>query len=292
MKTKTLVVLAAGMGSRYGGTKQLDAITPVGETIIDFNLYDALVAGIEKVVFVVRSAIYDDVRGEFEPKLDSRAETRYVCQDEFAGPADGIERTKPWGTGHGILSASEAVAENFWVVNADDLYGRSSFLQMAAASGDRFSMAAFRLGSTLSPNGAVSRGQCIVGDDGFLLAVIERKGILRENGTIICDDAEMVGEPLTDDTPVSMNFWGFTPQVFDLLEERFAEFVSARGNDPVDEFFITEPINDAIAAGEASVRVIRSNEQWVGVTYREDKGSASAHVLGLRARGIYPSRLW
>ncbi len=292
MKTKTLVILAAGMGSRYGGTKQLDSITPNGETIIDFNLYDALVAGIEKVVFIVRSSILEDVRSEFEPKLRDRAETEYVCQDEFRLPAKGIGRKKPWGTGHAILSASEAVDEDFWVVNADDLYGRSTFLQMSSSSTDGFSMAAFRLGSTLSPNGSVSRGQCIVDDEGFLKAVVERKGILRENGSITCDDPEDVLEPLTDNTAVSMNFWGFTPRIFELLEERFGEFIAARGDDPDAEFFITEPVNDAIAEGEASVRVLVTNEQWVGVTYREDREMAAARVLELRSRGIYPARLW
>jgi len=289
MKTKTLVVLAAGLGSRYGGTKQLDAVTPGGETIIDFTLYDALVAGIEKVVFIVRRAILEDVRAEFGEKLEGRAEAHYVCQDELRPPKTGIEREKPWGTGHAILCASEAVDEDFWVVNADDFYGRPTFLMMASAPAGGFAMAAFRLGSTLSENGTVSRGECVVGDDGFLKAVIERKGILRDNGNIICDDADV---RLAADTPVSMNFWGFTPRVFGILEKRFERFVSGHGSDPSAEFYITKPINDAIAAGEAAVRVLTTGEKWVGVTYRDDKAQTAAHIEGLRARGLYPERLW
>lgn len=292
MKTETLVILAAGLGSRYGGTKQLEHLTPEGETIIDFSLYDALVAGIRKVVFVVRSEILADLKNEFGPKLEGRAEVDYVCQDEAALPAPSAARKKPWGTGHAILAAGEAVDEDFWVVNADDFYGRSSFLRMANAPAGGSSMVGFRLGATLSANGPVSRGQCVTDEDGFLQAVIERKRILRENGRITCDEPAAGAPPLTEDTTVSMNFWGFTPQVFGLLERRFAEFLELSSGDPAAEFFITEAVTSAIRDGETSVRVLKTDEQWVGVTYREDADLAAAHLESLRARGVYPPSLW
>lgn len=285
MKTSTLVILAAGMGSRYGGTKQTEAVTPAGETIVDFSIYDALVGGIEKVVFVVRSGILSEARERFDRAWGSRLELDYVCQDLAEAP----ERERPWGTAHAILSAREAVDDNFWVINADDLYGRSAFLQMASAPGDDFSMVGYRLGQTLSPHGPVSRGECIVGEDGFLMSVVERKGIVRDNGRIVCDDHEAL---LDHGTPVSMNFWGFSPKIFEILEEGFARFIEERGEEPGAEYFITEAVNRAIESEEASVRVLSSSDRWIGMTYREDRSAAALHIQGLRDRGLYPSRLW
>lgn len=285
MKTSTLVILAAGLGRRYGGTKQTAAVTPEGYTIVDFSLYDAFVAGIEKVVFIVRWDILEEVRAAFVPSIGTRAEVRFVCQDSFPAP----ERDRPWGTGHAILSASEAVDEPFWVINADDFYGRSTFLMMSYSDPSEMKMAAFRLGATLSEFGPVSRGQCDVDSGGFLRSVIERKGILRDNGGITCDDPAAL---LTPDTPVSMNFWGFTPEVFPVLESRFARFLEEHGNDPSAEFYITAAVNDAIHSGEIAVRVLRTEEKWVGVTYREDRRTAAGHFEALRSRGIYPGKLW
>jgi len=287
MKTTTLVILAAGMGRRFGGTKQTSAITQEGETIVDFSIYDALVTGIEEIVFIVRSAILDEVRERFDSGPGKRVPIKYVCQDLAGAP----QRDKPWGTGQAILSVREAVNGDFWVINADDFYGRTTYLMMSLAPFDSHTMAGFQLGQTLSEHGPVSRGQCQVDDEGYLRAVIERKGILRENGTITCDGLG-IHPPLTEDTPVSMNFWGFTPQVFDLFSSRFEEFLSKHGSDPDAEFYITEAINDSIVSREAAVRVLRTQEKWVGVTYREDRAAAAEHIEGLRARGIYPAKLW
>lgn len=292
VRTKTLVILAAGVGSRYGGNKQLEYVTPNGETLMEFSIYDALAAGIGKIVFVTRRAILDLLRSEFEPKIEGRAELAFVCQDEFRLPADAVSRTKPWGTGHAILSVSEVVDDNFWVINADDFYGRSSFLAMASAPGDGSAMVAFDLGSTLSENGPVSRGQCVVGNDGLLASVIERKGIMRDNGVIVAaDDATSPGR-LSADTPVSMNFWGFEPGFFGLLEKGFEDFVKNSAEDSSAEYYITRAVNDAIENDDLRINVIRSTEQWVGLTYRNDRLRAAEYISGLRERGIYPPRLW
>ena len=285
MKTTTLVILAAGMGSRYGGTKQTEAVTPAGETIVDFSIYDALVAGIGKIVFVVRSGILDEVRERFEPGPGRRAELRFVCQDRFETPP----REKPWGTAHAILSASEAVNEPFWVINADDLYGRSAFLQMASTHDDGFAMVSYSLGQTLSLHGPVSRGECLVDKEGFLRSVVERKGIVSENGEIVCGDP---GARLYSDTPVSMNFWGFTPRIFDILRQGFGRFVEESAGDPSAEYFITSAVNSAIERDEARVKVLPSADRWMGITFRDDRAPAALHIQGLRERGLYPARLW
>ncbi len=289
MNTKTLVVLAAGLGSRYGGNKQLETVTEEGETIIDFSLYDALASGIERIVFVVRRSIAENVRSEFGPKLKGRAEVAYVHQDEFTVPSPDINRRKPWGTGHAVLAASVAVRENFWVINADDFYGRASFLALASAPTDGFSLVSFHLGQTLSPNGPVSRGECMVDDKGFLLGVVERKGIVSENGIVTCDDPSAL---LTLETPVSMNLWGFTPAIFGILKDGFDRFLGSAETDPLAEFGIPQAVNRAVSSGSASVKVLNSEERWSGITFKEDKELVARHIVELRERGLYPSRLF
>ncbi len=292
MKATTLVILAAGIGSRFGSLKQIEPVTPEGETILDFSIYDAVRAGFKKIVFVVRREILGDLAGLFERKLGGIVDVRFVCQD------DAVEmggRKKPYGTGHAVLSASDEVRENFCMINADDFYGRSSFMtarkwDTAPESAD-FSMIGFMLLKTLSKSGPVSRGQCAIDKDGFLTAVRERTGIVSENGGIYCD-SKNGASPLNADTVVSMNFWGFTTGIFEFLEKDFELFLESEGSDQNSEFYINDVVNRAVAAKKASVRVFPSDEDWMGITYKEDRDGVAQKLAVLREAGVYPARLW
>jgi NDP-sugar pyrophosphorylase family protein len=285
------------MGSRFGGAKQLEPITNEGETILDFSLFDAVEAGFKKIVFVVRSEILPMMRDSFAQKLEDRVDVKFVCQDEALIESGYTgNRKKPFGTGHAVLSAKGATDGDFCMINADDFYGKDAFRSMnnwfESDDDADFAMIGYSLEKTLSDFGSVSRGQCFVSDDEYLAAVIERKGILSENGTISCDDDELMDGPLEPETVVSMNLWGFSPLIFEFLEERFERFLEDNASDDDAEFYINDVVNDAVSKGKATVRVLRSDEEWIGITYRDDKERAAERLRALKECGVYPAKLW
>ena len=295
----TLVILAAGMGSRYGGLKQLDEIGPNGEAIIDYSLYDAIRAGFGKVVFIIRRDFEDAFKDRFENKLIGKIEVEYVYQ-ELSDLPEGFSipegREKPWGTGHAIRSARNAVKTPFAAINADDFYGAEAYTTCAnfltsEVSETNYSMVGYRLDNTLSENGSVSRGLCITDKNQNLVDIDELTKITIENNTIVYykDDKSF---PLKGNETVSMNFWGFHPSLFKHLEEGFINFLKNEGTEMKSEFFIPFHIDDLIKANKASAKVLTSNANWFGVTYKEDKPMVIEKVNELIAQGKYPKQLW
>ena len=300
-KKPTLLILAAGIGSRYGGLKQLDKVGPNGETIIDYSVYDAIQAGFGKVVFVIRENIEADFRAFFDEKLKGRIEVEYVFQEIHKIPAGlsfNIERVKPWGTGHAVLMAKDAIKENFAVINADDFYGREAYQTLADyfktedRSDTDYCMVGYELKNTLSENGYVSRGQCKSDENNFLLDVIERTHIERKDDTIVFQDENGNHIKLKEDTLVSMNFWGFTPSYFEFLNEKFSHFIPENANNLKAEFYIPSVVNDLIEEKRARVKVLHSKATWFGVTYKEDKDSVMKNIQQLISSGKYPIKLW
>jgi len=295
----TLVILAAGVGSRYGGVKQMDKIGPSGESIIDYSVFDAIMAGFGKVVFVLNPKIIDDFKAIFEPRLAGKIITEYILQELHNIP-EGIEfnqeRTKPWGTGHAVLVAEKYVNEPFAVINADDFYGREAFQVLADFLTDpirqqnEYALVGYKLANTLSENGSVSRGIC-QSENGCLTDVVERTSILRKEEGIVFEE---VGTeyPLTEDDIVSMNFWGFTPLFFIQLKRDFSKFITENAHQLKAEFYIPLVANNLIKSGEASFRTLTSNDQWFGVTYQEDKPVTIQRVAELVEKGQYPKNLW
>lgn len=296
----TLVILAAGMGSRYGGLKQMDSFTPEGDTIIDFSLYDALQAGFGKFVFIIRKSFEKEFKEIFSKKLKGKAEVDYVFQEFDSVPKKYIDpkRTKPWGTGHALLMAKDAVQENFAIINADDFYGREAFMAMAKFLSETdkdsydFSMMAYLLKNTVSDHGYVARGECEVDKKGYLKDVTERTHIEKIDGELMRKDANGKFIPIDGDTIVSMNFWGFTPRCFEFGGELFDAFLEVNKNNPKAEFFIPYVINEILRSEKASVKVLKSNAQWFGVTYKEDKEIVQAAIGRLKEQGVYPTKLW
>lgn len=296
----TLVILAAGMGSRYGGLKQMDSFTPEGDTIIDFSLYDALQAGFGKFVFIIRKSFEEEFKEIFSKKLKGKAEVDYVFQEFDSVPKKYIDpkRTKPWGTGHALLMAKDAVQENFAIINADDFYGREAFMTMAKFLSETdkdsydFSMMAYLLKNTVSDHGYVARGECEVDKKGYLKDVTERTHIEKIDGELMRKDANGKFIPIDGDTIVSMNFWGFTPRCFEFGGELFDAFLEVNKNNPKAEFFIPYVINEILRSERASVKVLKSNAQWFGVTYKEDKEIVQAAIGRLKEQGVYPTKLW
>jgi NDP-sugar pyrophosphorylase family protein len=294
MTEPTLLVLAAGMGSRYGGLKQMDPIGAHGETIIDYSIYDAMRAGFQNVVFVIRRDIERQFREIIGARFEKKIAVEYVFQEldklpsAFSLPAD---RTKPWGTGHAILMAADLIRGPFAAINADDFYGANSFRILAghlkSASPD-FAMIGFILRNTLSEFGSVARGVCRTTRDGTLESVTEITKIERD-GT----GATAAGKPLrlTGDETVSMNMWGFTPSLFGELGERFEAFLAKHGHEEKSEFYIPSAVNELIQAHRASVKVLHTPDSWFGVTYREDRPFVVNGIRGLIARGEYPEKL-
>ncbi|MFT5168529.1 MAG: dTDP-glucose pyrophosphorylase [Saprospiraceae bacterium] len=294
----TLVVLAAGMGSRYGGLKQLDGVGPAEETIIDFSVYDAIRAGFGKVVFIVRESFVEDFKEKVSSRFADLIEVAFVFQPmEPDIPGLGVvPRQKPWGTGHAMLVAKDVVKEPFAVINADDYYGISSFKIMAdflntKVTPTHFSMAGFQLSKTLSPNGSVSRGVCEMDAESNLTSVVERTKIVIEGDKINYYDEEVAFE-LSENTLVSMNFWGFHPEFFKDLETHFINFAKAYKDNPRSEFYIPLIINDLVQSGKVKVEVLESTEQWYGVTYAEDKPKVQKAILGMIDQGSYENPLW
>jgi UTP-glucose-1-phosphate uridylyltransferase len=295
----TLVILAAGIGSRYGGLKQLDEVGPNGEAIIDYSLYDSIRAGFGKVVFVIRTDFDEAFKERFEPKLKGRIVTDYVYQSIDKIPAGfeiNPEREKPWGTGHALLMAENVVNEPMAVINADDFYGRQAYEVMAeflttSVDKDEYSMIGYNVGKTLSEFGTVSRGVCNTDEKGNLSSIVERLKIKKEDERIYFYENEE-RFPLEENTPVSMNFWGLKPSVFGYLHKGFSEFLSTHGNKLKAEYFIPLLINDLIQTKKISTRVLKSDALWFGITYREDKPFVQQNINSLLKNGEYPEKLW
>lgn len=293
MNNITLLIMAAGMGSRYGGLKQLDSIGPNGETIIDYSVYDAIKAGFSKVVFIIRKEFEDEFKLKITNKYAGKIEVEFAFQDLNYLP-DGFtcpeSREKPWGTGHAILSAADYINEPFVVINGDDYYGRESFQNLAEFYNDEylsFSMVAFRLDKTLSIFGGVTRGLCTV-ENGKLSTVIETENLQKiKNGVSSDREIELDGSE-----PVSMNMWGFTPILFDYLKEMFSDFLNESGTELKSEFLIPSVINHLIQTGVEEVHVLRSNSQWFGVTYKEDRPYVMGEIQKLIKAGVYPKKLF
>ena len=301
MVKPTLLVLAAGMGSRYGSLKQMDGVGPNGEAIIDYSVYDAIRAGFGKVVFVIRHSFEADFKEVFNAeRFGHKIEVEYVFQELDYLP-EGFTlpegRVKPWGTNHAVMMAAKAINEPFAVINADDFYGRTAYatigdyLRGLAGSEGRYCMVGYQVSKTLSENGTVSRGVCTVDEEGNLRGMVERTQIERVDGTIVFHDGG-ADEPLAEDTPVSMNLFGFTPDYFRHSEAYFKEFLPANIDNLKAEFFIPLMVNKVINEGTATMRVLKTTSDWFGVTYKEDKPMLMAKIEELIAAGEYPRNLW
>ncbi|MDR2362767.1 MAG: nucleotidyltransferase [Prevotellaceae bacterium] len=296
----TLLIMAAGMGSRYGGLKQLDGVGPHGEVIMDYSIYDALRAGFGKVVFVVRRS-FEKEFDKFTRRYGEKVRYEIVQQEiEYvpAGYSYTPERVKPWGTNHAIMMAAPVIHEPFAAINADDYYGVDSFRVMAdylstgAYVQNRYCMVGFQVGNTLSETGGVTRGVCEVNSANELTGVVERFQIRRTNGQIYYSDENDHAVAIPDDTPVSMNMWGFTPDYFTHSEQLFKEFLQATGHNPKSEFFIPYAVNELIQRGIASVHVLSTSSQWFGITYKEDRPTVVQRLRQLHNDGTYPEQLF
>lgn len=296
----TLFVLAAGMGSRYGGLKQIDGLGPSGETIMDYSVYDALRAGFGKVVFVIRK----DFEEAFREVVISKYADKVPCEVCFQsvdtvpeGCTYNPERTKPWGTNHAVLMAKDLIKEPFAVINADDFYGRESFqvladyLKSVEGTTGKYCMVGYRVANTLSENGSVSRGVCATDENGYLTDVVERTKIEKVGDKIIYTE-DGVDTEISPNSPVSMNMWGFTPEYFDYVEKAFVEFLKTRGQELKSEFYIPTLVNDMIRNGEATCKVLDTTSKWFGVTYAEDRPQVVMKINNLVKEGVYPEKLF
>ena len=301
MSQLALLVLAAGMGSRFGGLKQIDPVGPYGETIIDYSIYDAARSGFGEVVFVIRHDIEKDFKEAVGNKYADKMDVEYLFQELDMLPHGyevPVNRQKPWGSGHAILMAKRMIEGPFGVINSDDFYGRSAFAELAAflshTKDDHelpYGMVGYQLANTLSQNGGVSRGVCHSDSDGFLFNVAEVHDIQESDERIVCSDKN--GKPiLSGDETVSMNMWGFMPSVFDYLESHFVDFLRERGTELQSEYYIPFVISTLINAEQAAVKVLSCDAQWFGVTYKEDKSSVQDNILRLVNAGFYPAPLW
>jgi len=297
----TLLILAAGMGSRYGGLKQLDGVGPNGETIMDYSVYDAIQAGFGRVVFVIRKTFREDFEARVRGRYGESIEISLVEQELDVIPKEfslNSLREKPWGTGHAVLVAHNKITTPFAVINADDYYGQRSFkviadyLMKVAGNKGNFSMVGFCTGNTLSESGSVSRGVCTVGSDGFLVSVEEHHNIKREESIITGENSKGECVVIGEDTPVSMNMWGFTPDIFEQGWRLFSQFLSERGDEPKSEFYIPFIVNKLLEEGYATCRVLTTPDLWFGVTYKEDRESVTRRVCELCDKGVYPTPLF
>jgi hypothetical protein len=297
-KKLALLVLAAGIGSRYGGIKQIDGFGPNGETIMDYSLFDAVRSGFTKVVFVVRDEILEIVKEKFLPKLQGKVDVEFVTQsldklipEEFYNN----ERTKPWGTGHAVLCAEHVIHEPFVVINADDFYGKDAFASVAeffaGDTGGAHAMVGFTLQNVLSEHGSVSRGVGETDQEGYLTSVVERVTIVKENGKIVSKEK---GDDLILDpkAPTSMNFWGFHPGIFPVVKNMFLDFLKANHQNLKAEFYIPLLANRMIMENKGKVKVLGGGNIWFGVTYKEDKEEVSRKIMDLIKKGDYPENLW
>lgn len=293
----TLLVLAAGMGSRYGGLKQIDPVGPNGQTILDYSVFDAKRAGFGKVVFIIRKDIEDDFKSVFADKLNKTIPVEWVFQELDKLPEGTVvpeNRVKPWGTGHAVLMASEVIKEPFAVINADDFYGKEAFEKANEffESNSRqtdYAMVAYQLKNTLSDYGTVSRGVCSSDENGWLTGVIENTKIAREDGQIFNTESDGYKTPLSEDTLVSMNFWCFKPSFFGQLESHFNRFILNNINDPKAEFYIPTAVDVLIKSNQARVQVLPNTGQWFGITYKDDKPLVINKITELTNSGEYPA---
>jgi NDP-sugar pyrophosphorylase family protein len=297
MTSLSLLVLAAGMGSRYGGLKQIDPVGPNGETIMDYSVYDALRAGFNKLVFVIRKDMAQSFRQVVGARFEKRIEVAYVFQEldnlplGFSVPSG---RTKPWGTLHAVLSAAGTIRGPFAVINADDFYGTEGYRKLAQhlqADTTDYAMVGFVLQNTLSDFGPVSRGVCSVNSNDFLQSITELTNIERDGKFIRNVDTTGHVTPLTGDEVVSMNMWGLTPKVFSQLEEEFKKFLERGRSNPNAESYLPTAVNDLVLSGRANVKVLRTNDSWCGITYREDRRYVVEKISHLIENGDYPKKL-
>jgi NDP-sugar pyrophosphorylase family protein len=296
----TLLILAAGMASRYGSMKQIQSFGPSGETIMDYSIYDAINSGFKKIVFIIREDFAVEFKNIFEPKWGKKVETAYVYQemesflDGYSAPAD---RAKPWGTAHAVLCAKPEIQDPFAVINADDFYGRDAFekaYEFLATDGDAstYSIIGYDLAKTLSENGSVSRGVCEVDDHNNLVSIHERTKIYRNKDGKITYEEGGKTFPVPDTAKVSMNFWCFDPAVFSFIEKIFREFLAKNGQDPKSEFFIPIIGDRFIHEGKGQIKIIPTSSSWFGVTYKEDAPSVQESINKLVASGAYPEKLY
>jgi len=298
----TLVILAAGMGTRYGGLKQIDPVGPAGEAILDYSMYDALHAGFERVVFVIRRDIETAFRETVGRRFEQRVDVGYVFQELDRVPGDFVvpaTRQKPWGTAHAVLAAADAVQTPFAVINADDFYGAESYATLArflGQAGDdakaHYALVGFKLRNTLSDHGHVARGICACDNDLYLQVVTERTRILKRGEAAVFLDETEQEHPLTGDEWVSMNMWGFTPSYFVHAERLFGEFLQSHGQEEKSELYIPSVVDALIGETLADVKVLPTASPWFGVTYREDKPSVVESIQKLVQAGRYPNPLW
>lgn len=297
----TLFVLAAGMGSRYGGLKQLDGLGPNGETIMDYSIYDAVNAGFGKLVFVIRKSFEDDFREKIVTKYEKKIPVELVFQELDMLP-EGFtphpDRVKPWGTNHAVMMGKEVIHEPFAVINADDFYGRESFHVLAdylytlEKSENKYCMVGYRVGNTLSESGTVARGVCETDEDRNLTGVVERTQVMRVDGKVSYKDENDQWVAIDDNTPVSMNMWGFTPDYFKYSDDYFVQFLKENAENLKAEYFIPLLVNHLIVNGKATVKVLDTPSGWFGVTYAEDRPGVVARLKRLADEGTYPSPLW
>jgi NDP-sugar pyrophosphorylase family protein len=296
----TLLILAAGMGSRYGGLKQIEPVGPSGETILEYSIFDAIRAGFGKVVFVIRESFAKDFKARFESKLAGKIEIEYVYQEINKLPEGFIlpeGREKPWGTGHAVLMARDAIHEPFAAINADDFYGAEAYQVIAdflTQSKDEniYAMVGYQLNKTLSDFGTVSRGICVTDSNDLLTKITETHKIRQEGETILCESENKETVEMTGNETVSMNFWGFHPSVFKNIENQFIEFLKTSIQLPKSEFYIPFVVFDMIKTGKAKVEVLKADSPWFGITYQEDKPFVIEKIQKLTDQGVYPNKLW
>ncbi len=296
----TLLILAAGMGSRFGGLKQIEPVGPNGETILEYSIFDAIRAGFGKVVFVIRESFAEDFKAQFESKLQGKIEVEYVYQETNKLPEGyelPAERVKPWGTGHAVLMAKNVINEPFAAINADDFYGAEAYLVISkyltnSIKPEKFAMIGYQLDKTLSDFGGVSRGICITNDKNHLTKITETHKIRLEKDTILCDSDKGESLQLNGKETVSMNIWGFDPSVFNRIETQFIEFLDTNINTPKSEFYIPFVVFEMIRKGEADVEVLKADSPWFGVTFKEDKPFVIEQIQKLTNDGVYPEKLW
>lgn len=290
--------MAAGMGSRYGGLKQIDPVGPSGETLMDYSIFDAMRAGFGKVVYVIRKDIEAPFKETIGAKFEKRIPVDYVFQELDKIPAGFTVpggRTKPWGTTQAVLMAEEAIHEPFAVINADDFYGAEGYRVLAehlTSGAADYAMVGFMLRNTLSDYGSVARGVSQADSGGYLQSVVELTKVERDGHGAKNTDPSGKVTPLTGDELVSMNMWGFTPQVFPQLRERFRVFLEKNGGELKSEHYVPTAVNELVSSGQARVKVLRTNDAWFGVTYREDRPRVVDSIAALVKKGQYPGKLW
>jgi UTP-glucose-1-phosphate uridylyltransferase len=296
----TLLILAAGMGSRYGGLKQIEPVGPNGETILEYSVFDAIRAGFGKVVFVIRESFADDFKNRFEPKLNGKIKIEYVYQEIDKLPKGfklPEEREKPWGTGHAVLMAKDIIKEPFAAINADDFYGAKAYQVVAdylkqSVILEKYAMVGYQLSNTLSEFGSVSRGICVTDNNQQLTQITETHKIRMEGKQIFCESVDKGILELTGTETVSMNFWGFQPSIFEYIENQFIDFLHHNIDQPKSEFYIPFVVFEMIKRGQVIVEVLAADSPWFGVTYKEDKPFVIQQIKNLTDQGIYPEKLW